>query len=191
MRTAAALLHAADGHFQAIVVLLQSRLYGSAFALLRPLIETSLRGAWAYHCDNDSAVAEAVQKDQLPMMMDAVTRLETLDAFSCGALSRILAQIKKALHSYTHGGTVQIANHLKTDAIEPSFSDAEIEEAMSIAAFFELFVAAHVALVGNNFPLAEKIAQEFDVVSKAPIKTVEQTAASGLRPPAVGLPPYA
>lgn len=102
------------------------------------------------------------------MMMDAVIRLETLDAFSCGALSRILAQIKTALHSYTHGGAAQIANHLKTDAIEPSFSDAEIEEAMSIAAFFERFVAVHVALVGNNLQLAGQIAQEFDVVSEAP-----------------------
>ena len=167
MRTAAALLHVADGHFQAIVVLLQSRLYGSAFALLRPLIETSLRGAWAYHCNNDRAVAEAVQRDKLPMMMDAVARLETFEAFSCGALSSILEQIKTGLHSYTHGGTVQVANHLKTDAIEPSFSDAEIEEAMSIAAFFEQFVAAHVALVGNNLQLAEQIAQESHLVSKA------------------------
>jgi hypothetical protein len=162
-RVSAALLQVADGHFQAIIFLFEQKFHASAFALLRPLMEASLRGAWALHCNDEKAVDEALQNDKFPMMSDAIERLEQLDGFSCGTLSRLFSLCKKALHSYTHGGSFQVVSHLTPESIEPSFSPQLIEEAMSIAAFFGLFAAANIALVANNAALAEKIGGEFDV----------------------------
>ena len=43
-------------HHIGIAVLLRSNINGSAFALLRPLFETFVRGAWLRHCATDNEI---------------------------------------------------------------------------------------------------------------------------------------
>lgn len=162
-RISAALLLVADCHFQAILYLLERKLFfASAFALIRPLVEASLRGAWALHCNDEDAVEAARRDDKFPMMSDAIERLEKMEGFACGTLSKVFSPCKKVFHSYTHGGTFQVLNHLTEDAIEPNFPQEVIDEAMTIAAFFGLFTAANVALLAGNEDLAEKISDIFE-----------------------------
>ena len=163
-RISAALLHIADGHFQAIIILFEKKLYASAFALLRAQIETSLRGAWVLHCNDDVVVNEAVQKDKFPKLSEVIVLLEQLEGFKHGRLSKLLAPCKKALHSYTHGGSYQIASHLTPDSIEASFSDELVADAMSLAGLFGLFTAVNVALVVGNTTVADAIVQEIETM---------------------------
>jgi hypothetical protein len=161
-RISAALLHIADGHFQAIILLFEKKLYASAFALLRAQIETALRGAWVLHCNDEVVVDKAVLKDKFPELYEVIALLEQLEGFKHGRLSKLLAPCKKALHSYTHGGSYQIAGHLTPDSIEASFSDELVADGMSLAGLFGLFTAVNVALVADNATVTEAIVQEIE-----------------------------
>lgn len=162
-RISAALSLVADCHFQAIIYLFKRKLFASAFALLRPQMETSLRGAWALHCNDEDAVEAAHQNDEFPKINMILDHLEKSEKFSRRKLSKTLSPPSiRVFHSFTHGGSFQIVNHLKEDAIEPSFSQGVIDKAMTTAAFFGLFTAVNVALLAANEELAEKIAGIFE-----------------------------
>ena len=47
-------------HHIGITVLLKSKINGSAFALVRPLFETFVRGVWLRHCATDKEIEKYI-----------------------------------------------------------------------------------------------------------------------------------
>jgi hypothetical protein len=142
-------------HQLGIAVLLRSKINGSAFALVRPLFETFVRGAWIRHCATEDQIERYVS-DKLDLkfaqLLDAV---EQMDGFRDGVLSGLKNNAWRAMNSYTHGGIQQAGRRTSGAYIEPSFSNEEVAEVLKLAGSFCLFAFQQVAIEAKRMDLAE------------------------------------
>ncbi len=111
-------------HHAAILLLLRSSFTGSAFALVRCVVEILVRGVWITTCATDAEVEKFRNKDEIDLsfgeMSQAIDEKCGLDFFH---------DFKKrswdALNSYTHTGILQLGRRFTGDRLEPSYMDEE------------------------------------------------------------------
>lgn len=122
--TVAAFIDQAFEHHAAIVLLIRSALFGSAFALLRSLVEIVVRGVWIAACATDAEIKRFREKDEIDHSFDEMAR--AIDA-ACGI--DYFHDLKKrswaALNSYAHTGILQLGRRFTGDRLTPSYKDEE------------------------------------------------------------------
>ena len=121
-------------HHVGIATLLQSKVNGSAFALVRPLFEGFVRGAWLRHCATDAEVDRYVVNDRIDHEFgELVEAVEGVDAFRVGVFSRLKNSAWRAMNSYTHGGMQQIDRRRTGSYIQPNYPHEAIAEVANLS----------------------------------------------------------
>lgn len=123
----------AQQHHNAILILLshQPPLHATAFALLRLLVESTIRGLWLSHVATNAQVEEYPTKgtklDMASMMLalDKVTGLNTHES--------IYKSKWKILSSYTHTGELQVQRWMTTTDVESDYSNADVQELVHLS----------------------------------------------------------
>lgn len=154
-------------HHIGIAVLLRSRINGSAFALVRPLFETFVRGVWLRHCATEEQIDQYVG-DQLDLKFWLILEaVEKVDGFGAGVLSRLKKKTWRAMNSYTHGGMQQAARRNSGAYIEPDFPEEEIDEVIKLAGSFCLLAFQQVAIEAKRNDLAELAIEKIGDLGKS------------------------
>lgn len=124
-----AFLHVAQEHHRSILLLIEKRLYGSAFALQRPLYETVLRGFWVGGSATDSEVNAILTEKDFPFP-SAKKMAELVDGhFGMETFFQDLHRSAfNAMCGYTHTGTHQISRRFKDASITWNYEEGEILE---------------------------------------------------------------
>jgi hypothetical protein len=129
-------------HHEGILKLIESRVHiGSAFALLRPMVECSLRAIWVKQCISEGDLKKRVdERRDFPQLntlkRDVVTSLEGLGFRDAFALS---PKLTKYLHGWTHGGwealiyRVQDGGRLVGPSYPPELVGLLLQQATSYA----------------------------------------------------------
>jgi hypothetical protein len=153
-------------HHQAILLLLSQThpLHAPAFALVRPVFDTYLRGLWLAHCATDADLERFGQGGNPPKMPAMLTAIEQAPGLDSGQLSDIYNQSWSAMCAYTHTGSQQVLRWSASDTIQPNYSNAEIDEVLSFTGALALLSTLGLAAIAANELLAESVlvkAQEF------------------------------
>ena len=148
-------------HQLAVAYLVRSAIYGSAFALARPIFEAYVRGVWLKNCATEEQLQHFVDDKQISFKK-ILAEIEFLDGFSNGALLTLKKNAWNAMNSYTHGGVQQAARRLNGNFIEPNYSQTEIVNVLRIADAFSLLAFQQVAAEAGRLDLAE------EAISKLP-----------------------
>jgi hypothetical protein len=117
-------------HHGAIVTLVKSGQHdGSALALMRPILETSLRAYWTLYCSSDEELNEITAgKRQFPGLDQCAKKVEA--HFANNNYSGIFlldGNYVKQLHGLTHSGIEQLQSRIGSDLrVKPDYSDATI-----------------------------------------------------------------
>ncbi|HKV92399.1 MAG TPA: hypothetical protein VJW20_07620 [Candidatus Angelobacter sp.] len=109
-----------------ILSLLSTEFYGSAFALVRPVVEVVLRSHLAV-MGTDDEVKKLYSDDYKVNFKDLAPRIDKEFGLN-GLLERIMDKARRVLHSYTHGGVSQLGRRFKGNDLRPNYSDDEIIE---------------------------------------------------------------
>jgi hypothetical protein len=116
---------------RAILNLIAFGFYGAAFALVRPLIEATIR------CHLVIFVSDEKLKDILADTYRTnfgTVGKEIDDAFKLeGLVENFLNGAKDALHGYTHIGTHQLGRRFTGNDLKPSYSEDEIIEVIRVS----------------------------------------------------------
>jgi hypothetical protein len=136
-------------HHAAIVLLMRSKLDGSAFALARTVIEILVNGVWLTACATDDEMMKFVQKDKIDLTFgeraEAIDKTLGLDYFA-----EFKKQTWKTLNSYTHTGMLQIGRRFTGDKLAPLYTDAEkIEVLRAITSSILMLVRPFLARQGH------------------------------------------
>lgn len=119
-------------HHEALVLLTRSGLTGSAFALVRSVVEGLVRGVWFTTCASQVQVLKFRNEDKIEptfaQMSDAIDRTCGIDFFH-----DFKQRSWNALNSYTHTGILQIGRRFTGHNLVPSYRDAEIVEMMRVS----------------------------------------------------------
>ena len=158
-RLAATCFLVAQEHHQAILLLLSQAypLHAPAFALVRPVFDTYLRGVWLAHCATDAWLERFAHGDNPPTMPTMISAIEQTPGFCSGQMSDIYTRSWSAMCAYTHTGSQQILRWNTSDAIQPNYSDDEVDEVISFTGTLVLLSTLGLAAIAANGSLAERV----------------------------------
>jgi len=141
-------------HHGAILYLLKAGQFdGSAFALVRPLVEASYRAHWVYACAKPDIVTRLKNGEEVePGLINMATEVEK--KVDGGGIFSSIAPHIKALHAYTHGGLMQTARRFgATGDVMPNYADgAKIEAIKATTAYTVMLAIAWCQLVSTDAP---------------------------------------
>jgi hypothetical protein len=136
---------------KSILALIENQFYGGAFALLRPMVEATLRAHVAISCR--PGVVQSLLNDKYKMNYKEIgPHLDAKFGFG-GFFERLLKRAEKTLHSFTHSGAAQINRRFAGGDVTPHFRAAELTEAISGATAMVFMVTA---LTTRHFKLDEE-----------------------------------
>ena len=159
-RLSAACFHQALEHHEAIVHLIRRRLFGSAFALVRPLFESYVRAIWLGKCANDSDLVRFQKGTLEKEFKDLVSDVEAHEGYNVGVISKVKNGSWRAMNDFTHGGPLQIIRRITADSIAANYADEEVAEAISFAGASGLLATSEIALLANRLDIATKLLEE-------------------------------
>lgn len=123
----AGMIHQGIEHHDSILLLIRSKLTGSAFALVRSVVEILVRGAWFTCCATQEQITKFIQQDTIDptfgQMSDAVDQSQGIEFFH-----DFKDRSWKTLNSYTHTGILQLGRRWTGDKLAASYRDGEIIE---------------------------------------------------------------
>lgn len=120
-------------HHEAILVLLERHLTGSAFALVRSLIEAFFKVQWAAACAEDADVKKIATKRrfEFPGTEDMVKAIdEKLE--TDGFFLNFKKNAWTAMNSYTHTGLLQLSRRFFGRRVEPRYAETECIEVIHV-----------------------------------------------------------
>lgn len=144
-------------HIQSIHILVKNKLFGSAFALIRPFYETYYRALWMLKLASDIEVKGIANgKFTFPNMG---SKIKELDSIYTG--TDFFEQLKKnswsAMCDYAHTGQLQLSRRWKEDELEPNYKDGEVIEVIKGTEAILLMFAYVVLKEHSYMPEAEDI----------------------------------
>lgn len=148
--TVAAFIDQALKHHAAIILLIRSALFGSAFVLLRSLVEIVVRGVWILGCATEAEIKQFREKDEIDHTFDEMAK-----AIDAAAGIDYFHDLKKkswaALNSYAHTGILQLGRRFTGDKISPSYKDEEKIEVIRVGTTMLLMIVRpFLAKHGHN-----------------------------------------
>lgn len=140
----------AQQHHDAIMVLINFNLIGSAFALMRPLMETGTRGTWAFYKATDEQWFKiANNKFKFKSMGEMLDDLELVH--DAGGLFSSLKNEWNLLCGLTHGGMEQVSRRVSPEGIVQRYKLEEIIGAMEYATgIWVLFALSFLTVMGKG-----------------------------------------
>ena len=126
-RVAFACFACAQQHQAAILILLQRepRLEATAFALLRPLLEATLRGEWIIYCATNEQVETFALGGKKQLDMSSVVKALEKKHPESNAHKILYSNLWTTISSYTHTYEHQV-QHWLGDEIVPSYPEEQI-----------------------------------------------------------------
>jgi hypothetical protein len=116
---------------RAILCLVGHKFYGAAFALVRPIIETTIRAHVAIMGSEDDL--KKLHSDEYRTNLASVGK-EIDSAFHLeGLFENFLSKARKALHSYTHAGMSQLGRRFKGTDLIANYREEEIIEVIRVS----------------------------------------------------------
>ncbi|MEX0805646.1 MAG: hypothetical protein WD688_20365 [Candidatus Binatia bacterium] len=164
-RMAAGCFDQVHEHHKAIHLLLKNSLVGSAFSLVRPTLETFVRGLWLLRCASEKEV-ESFTKDKIDKSFgDLIKEIEARDGYNVGVLSKVKKNYWGAMCSYAHGGYLQTVRRNTEAHITPNYSDDEKLEVVKFADTLALLAASEMFMMANRDDMAAQVLERMRAAS--------------------------
>jgi hypothetical protein len=134
-------------HHEAIWLLIDAKLYGSAYALVRPVYDVMLRGHWISKCASPEEIEAAfydedfrfprsdklladIKREYLAPVQPGASDVEPEQA---DLFIQQLQGIWNAACSYTHSGSLQLLRRFTDDHVKPNYTDDDIVQVLRLA----------------------------------------------------------
>lgn len=164
LRVAISLLHLCVEHHQGIHVLVVQGVIGSAFALLRPQLETYVRGVWFYHCASDEQILAFLDGGEPPKFGALIEAIEKIDGFDSGTLSDIKRMAYRNLNDFTHGGSTQVKARNSQDEVVSSYRQEHIVGLVASATALSLMASIAIAVAVDDNVLGNKLLETYQEI---------------------------
>jgi hypothetical protein len=161
-RVAVALLHLSTEHQKGIHTLVDMGVLGSAFALLRPQMESFVRGAWYFHCATDEQISAFINGGEPPHFSQLNRDLQTkVLGFEKGIEEAVTRDGWRALCDFTHGGSIQVKARVTRDEITLNFKAPHIINLLDTSISLSLLAGAQLGTIAKDDKLATDLHEAY------------------------------
>jgi hypothetical protein len=116
-------------HQEAVLLLIDEDLVGSALALMRPVVEAMYRGLWIDKCATDEEVKRFIEKDEIEARFTTLAKAIDEKYETHGAFEGLKKRTWSLLNSLTHTGMHQLKRRFTAHDARPSYTEAQIIQA--------------------------------------------------------------
>lgn len=155
-RYAGGCLNVTSEYHKAIPILVFKQLYGVAFAIVRLMFESYVRGVWLHQCATERQLSDFA-KEKVPKFYELIQDLESQEEFSDRTLSTVKQKSWAAMNDYTHTGFAQVVRHQTATTIESNYEFEEICEVMDFGDSIGFLAAIACCSLADNNELAMTI----------------------------------
>lgn len=162
-----ACLAVADDHHVSICQLINDQLNASAFALLRPMLEATVKSIWLSDCATDRRIEQHVEGRELPAVKDMLRGIMAIKDQALPVHNLVhIAKSWGLLSSLTHSGHHQVRNWLSPDGVEPLYGDKQLEEVSSFVGYLGYLGALARARLGSDHEAFRSILTSVNVIER-------------------------
>jgi hypothetical protein len=148
-------------HQAAVLLLIERKppIHSSAYALVRPVFESYVRGMWLSHCATDEKIENFAKgkASPLPDTKSLIDAVEKAGGFDKKQLSNTYLKNWSDFCEYTHTGSLQVQRWNTQEAVEPSYPEDEVLEVIRFTSAIAILAAISVASMANNQALAQEL----------------------------------
>lgn len=158
---AISLFDLANDHARSIAHLINLKLYASALTLVRPCIESVIRGLWVFHCVETRELAEryAVKDGSWPSLESMVKNLDNTFENDSFFGKRYLGKNYGVLSSFTHGLSYQTANRFDGKVMTMKLSRSDTTAIMSEVCYLSYMSNLTIAHIADAQGVVENLKQ--------------------------------
>ena len=156
-------------HHEGLFLLIQNKLYGPAYALLRTMYEPLHRALWVNECATDSQIDKIIDdkfKDEnifprMDIMVDAID-----NAYKTGSFYRQTKDnLWNIMNDWTHSGLRQLARQFAGNVVVPNYDLDEVFEVLK-------FAEAYILLMALFFFYIHKKTEEIKAIQQMMVDSV-------------------
>ncbi len=155
-------------HYISINILLEKKLYSSAFALIRVMFDAMVRGLYMFNTYSNERI-ESVYADSNWNFDKTTTMCKKLDEiFGNNFFDELRSGAYGGMCDYTHTGSTQIARNFNQEAgiVEKNFDDSLIIDTLNgVYKLMKIFTLAYFEKTGLKH--GEITTEEMTIISKA------------------------
>lgn len=163
------LIELALDHEEAIILLLEAQLFGSAFALIRPLFEAYVRSVWLLRVATEEQLQQFKKGAIDQSLGNMISGIEKIPGYDVGALSQIKKQHWNLMNDFTHGGISQASSRYTSTDISPRYPHKDIIGVINfvfrIGALLMVEVAS-IVNIDNYYDNIENAIESFEAESR-------------------------
>ena len=145
-------------HHRAVIFLVETRHFGSAFALLRLMYDGCIIGLWATYVATPDLL-ELFESGRFtpepPRVLKQLKRHD--DGEYAATLQRIHDQSWKILSTYVHGGHLQVSRRNAAEYVGPNYTDDEILDLLTFANAMATIAAMEIPGLTQDEPFSKAI----------------------------------
>lgn len=156
-RLAGACFHIGLAHHTAITNLIDRQQYASAFALLRPQIDSFARGYWIARAATIEEIERVKAGNDPPGTLKLMRLLESIGAASPASLSSIAERTWAAVCDYTHTGSRMMILHMSEEEIGPAWRDEDLITGIHASDAWAIMIGIGIAGLSDNATLAQSM----------------------------------
>lgn len=139
-------------HHRAIIILINEKTIGSAFALSRCVFESCVRGVWPWKCASDDEIKVFKKNDRIKEIKLLIEDIEKLPNYDIPYFSDMKKLYWSALCSYAHTGMRQIERRFGKGDIGPNYTEEEIKGIMINVNNLGTFAALQILQIALKKP---------------------------------------
>lgn len=136
-------------HQDSIAILVGASRHGSAFALLRILAESLVRGLWLHACATNEQLAKFKRGKFEKKFGELVEEYEVKIGTPFGVMSQFKASAWNTLNGFTHTDFHQVSRRHSPGRLEGNYSDEEIADALGLAGALGLIAAGNLMAISD------------------------------------------
>ena len=150
-------------HQAAIAALFRQGHFGSAYVLIRPLLEATVKGAWLAHCATEAALARHARGVELPSVAILLEKLRdsTLPDYLHEFLIDLKSNTWSHMSSLTHAGFAQVQRWVSINGVAPNFPEQEREEIANICSLVGVVACIEAARLCGSVAMAQELEARF------------------------------
>lgn len=160
IRIISGLIDLALEHEKSIGILIARRMFGSVFALVRPLYEAYIKALWFRYCANEKEI-ENFKKGKLDKTFNSlITDVEKIEGYDVNVLSDIKAKNWPLMNDFTHGGISQAYSRSNETEIGADYPVEDVLGAINFSITIGLWATMEIANITKNEKFALEILEK-------------------------------
>jgi Family of unknown function (DUF6988) len=138
-------------HHDAVILLFERQMPGSALSLVRSSYEIYIRGIWLLHCAIDSQIEQFMVDRFDPNVEKMISDLEKIPAYKERGILSESWKGKKFLHDFTHGGIRHLGRRIDASrGIGANYPDTDVITAVGQVSALALLSMVELAGICKN-----------------------------------------